>query len=89
MRRTIRKRKLPFPFVPKKVTSWQHWGEQCKMINACRDAMRKWCKGKGIDFSKLPPIVPPTPPSTGERPFGPVRDVQYSAGFNAWDYALS
>ena len=69
----IRKRKLPFPFVPKKATSWQHWGEQCKMINACRDAMRKWCKGKGVDFSSLPPIVPPTPPSTGERPFGAVR----------------
>ena len=59
------------------------------MINACRDAMRKWCKSKGIDFSKLPPIVPPFPPSTGVRPFGAVREVKYSKGFDAWDYALS
>ncbi len=26
VRRTIRKRKLPYPVVPRPATSWQHWG---------------------------------------------------------------
>jgi hypothetical protein len=59
------------------------------MVNKCRDAMRKWCKSKGIDFATLPPIAPPSPPvGMGPRPFGPVRDVQFSEGFDPWDYAL-
>jgi hypothetical protein len=90
VRKTIRKRKLPYPFVPKRVTSWEHWGVQSLMINRCKDAMRKWCKSKGIDFSSLPPIAPLTPPvGMGARPFRQIRDAPIPDDFDVWDYALS
>jgi hypothetical protein len=90
VRRVLRKRKLPYPFVAKRATSWLHWGYQCNGINRCKDAMRKWCKQRGIDFASLPPIVPPQPPvGMGPRPFGPVKDLKVPASFDVWDYALS
>jgi hypothetical protein len=60
------------------------------MVNKCRDAMRKWCKSNGIDFAILPPIAPPPlPVGMGERPFGAVREVEFTDDFDIWDYALT
>ena len=60
------------------------------MINRCKDAMRKWCKSKGIDFSSLLPIMlMPPPAEMGPPPFANVRGLPIPDDFDVWDYALS
>jgi hypothetical protein len=84
-------RRVPYPIQLRAATSWEDWGDLSFLRQRSIDAMRKWCRGNGFDYSVFPevPRVIPPPPHHGPKPSGlDVKKRGLPADMDWGQYAL-